>query len=195
MDETQSIFLNSLLTTDKLNQSKKILKFFTKHINKVVDAIDSNEINHTTLEFLINTIDTYYKKYNINIYSSENESESEDTTSSKGKNSSKNDEEEDEEEEDEEEEDEEDEEDDNEDRGNKDNCVKKSLKKEDTTTSSISLESDDSDDNESEDEKNNKKDILLEPFLNEKQMFKKGENNIYDINENIKTFISNSYVY
>ena len=101
----------------------------------------------------------------------------------------------DEEEEDEEEEDEEDEEDDNEDRGNKDNCVKKSLKKEDTTTSSISLESDDSDDNESEDEKNNKKDILLEPFLNEKQIFKKGENNIYDINENIKTFISNSYVY
>ena len=201
MNENESIFLSSIYTKEKLNKYKKILKYFKNHIGKVIDAIEKDVINHSILKTLIDSIENYYKEYKIDIDSIEEDNESSNEEETKESNDDDENEEEDgdnseeEDEENNEEEDTENKEDTNEDEDNKG-------KTNEDTSSSINLnnESDDSDSDSSEDSKNSssnvkvKEDILLKPFCEGELMFKKN-NNSSNIYENIKTFISNSYVY
>lgn len=67
---------------DKQN-SKPILKYFIKHLNKIYKAVVNDKINNDVLEKINSTITDYYQKYNIDISSikdledSDNEEESE----------------------------------------------------------------------------------------------------------------------
>ena len=175
MDDNQTLY-----TDEKLLQSKKILISFKNHINKVVQAIDSKEINQSTLKTLMDTLDDYYKKYNIDIFSNDESDddedyESEEECSNKYKSSTKEDNEEDN-----------DEDSDSEDSDSEDKLLKKNI--EGLTSSSSSKFN--SEDNE---EKTNK-DILFEPFVKGLHIFKRHDYS-YDINKNMKNFISNSYIY
>ena len=197
-NESESIFLSSIYTKEKLNKYKKILKYYKNHIEKVIDAIEKDLINHSILKTLIDSIETYYKEYKINIDSIE---EDDDNTSIED------DEEEDEKDKEEKEEDDEEEDekdkDDKEENEEEDEEEDDKGKKDNNTSSSLNLNSDsnndndsDSDSDSSEDSSSNKKkaDILLQSFREGELMFKRN-NNSSDIYKNIKTFISNSYVY
>jgi hypothetical protein len=171
MDDNQTLY-----TDEKLLQSKKILISFKNHINKVVQAIDSKEINQSTLKTLMDTLDDYYKKYNIDIFSNDEsdddeDDESEEESSNKDKSSTKEDDSEDS---------------DSEDSDSEDKLLKKNIESS-TSTSSSQFNS------KGNDEKNNK-DILFEPFVNGSHIFKRHDYG-YDINKNLKNFISNSYIY
>jgi hypothetical protein len=174
MDDNQTLY-----TDEKLLQSKKILISFKNHINKVVQAIDSKEINQSTLKTLMDTLDDYYKKYNIDIFSNDEsdddeDDESEEESSNKDKSNTKEDDEDDSEDSD------------SEDSDSEDKLLKKNIESS-TSTSSSQFNS------KGNDEKNNK-DILFEPFVNGSHIFKRHDYG-YDINKNLKNFISNSYIY
>ena len=210
-NEDENIFLNSIYTKEKLNKYKKILNYFKNHIKKVVDAIEKDVINHSILKTLIDSIEKYYKEYNINIDSIEDDDSSNEEENDETENN--NNESEDDEENNDTVDDEENNNDseDNEDNDNKSENDEEHNNTEDQedsnskdklledTSSSINLnnDSEDSDSDSSEDSKNSssneKKDILLKPFFEGELIFKK--NNKSDIYQNIKTFISNSYVY
>jgi hypothetical protein len=174
MDDNQTLY-----TDEKLLQSKKILISFKNHINKVVQAIDSKEINQSTLKTLMDTLDDYYKKYNIDIFSNDDSDEedeegdeSEEESSNKDKSSTS--------------EDNDSEDNDSEDSDSEDKLLKKNIESS-TSTSSLNLNSED-------DVKKTNEDILFEPFVNGSHIFKRNDYG-YDINKNMKNFISNSYIY
>ena len=152
MNENQNIFLNSQFTKDKLNKYKKILIHFKNHIKKIINAIETKEINHSVLEHLIITTGKYYEKYDINIESDdEKNSDEEEDEQEEG-------EEEDKEEEGEEEEEEEEESDDSESDKDDEKDSDKDDEKDSDKDDEKESDKDDEKDSDKDDEKDSDKD-------------------------------------
>jgi uncharacterized membrane protein YgaE (UPF0421/DUF939 family) len=67
-----------------MSEDKKMLEAFIVHLNKILEAVNEDNINADTLSKVISTIKEYYKKFNKNgESSSEEDEESEDEDSEK----------------------------------------------------------------------------------------------------------------
>jgi site-specific recombinase XerD len=65
-----------------MSEDKKMLEAFIAHLNKILEAVNEDNINADTLSKVISTIKEYYKKFNKKEESSDDES-SEDESSEK----------------------------------------------------------------------------------------------------------------
>jgi len=65
-----------------MSEDKKMLEAFIAHLNKILEAVNEDNINADTLSKVISTIKEYYKKFNKKEESSD-ESSSEDEDSEK----------------------------------------------------------------------------------------------------------------
>lgn len=66
-----------------MSEDKKMLEAFIAHLNKILEAVNEDNINADTLSKVISTIKEYYKKFNKKEESSEEESSSGDEDSEK----------------------------------------------------------------------------------------------------------------
>ena len=60
-----------------MSEDKKMLEAFIVHLNKILEAVNEDNINADTLSKVISTIKEYYKKFNKKEESSEEDSSSE----------------------------------------------------------------------------------------------------------------------
>jgi hypothetical protein len=66
-----------------MSEDKKMLEAFIAHLNKILEAVNEDNINADTLSKVISTIKEYYKKFNKKEESSDDESSEEDEDSEK----------------------------------------------------------------------------------------------------------------
>ena len=66
-----------------MSEDKKMLEAFIAHLNKILEAVNEDNINADTLSKVISTIKEYYKKFNKKEESSDEESTSEEEDSEK----------------------------------------------------------------------------------------------------------------
>ena len=66
-----------------MSEDKKMLEAFIAHLNKILEAVNEDNINADTLSKVISTIKEYYKKFNKKEESSDEESSEEDESSEK----------------------------------------------------------------------------------------------------------------
>jgi site-specific recombinase XerD len=66
-----------------MSEDKKMLEAFIVHLNKILEAVNEDNINADTLSKVISTIKEYYKKFNKKEESSDEESTSEEEDSEK----------------------------------------------------------------------------------------------------------------
>ena len=59
-----------------MSEDKKMLEAFITHLNKILEAVNEDNINEDTLSKVISTIKEYYKKFNKKEESSEEDSSS-----------------------------------------------------------------------------------------------------------------------
>ena len=59
-----------------MSEDKKMLEAFIAHLNKILEAVNEDNINEDTLSKVISTIKEYYKKFNKKEESSEEDSSS-----------------------------------------------------------------------------------------------------------------------
>jgi site-specific recombinase XerD len=59
-----------------MSEDKKMLEAFIVHLNKILEAVNEDNINADTLSKVISTIKEYYKKFNKKEESSEEDSSS-----------------------------------------------------------------------------------------------------------------------
>ena len=59
-----------------MSEDKKMLEAFITHLNKILEAVNADNINEDTLSKVISTIKEYYKKFNKKEESSEEDSSS-----------------------------------------------------------------------------------------------------------------------
>lgn len=59
-----------------MSEDKKMLEAFIVHLNKILEAVNEDNINEDTLSKVISTIKEYYKKFNKKEESSEEDSSS-----------------------------------------------------------------------------------------------------------------------
>jgi len=64
-----------------MSEDKKMLEAFIVHLNKILEAVNEDNINADTLSKVISTIKEYYKKFNKKEESSEEDSSSGDESS------------------------------------------------------------------------------------------------------------------
>ena len=69
-----------------MSEDKKMLEAFIAHLNKILEAVNEDNINADTLSKVISTIKEYYKKFN-----KKEESSSEDESSEEAEDSEKKD--------------------------------------------------------------------------------------------------------
>ena len=62
-----------------MSEDKKMLEAFIAHLNKILEAVNEDNINADTLSKVISTIKEYYKKFNKKEESSDEEEEDEDS--------------------------------------------------------------------------------------------------------------------
>jgi site-specific recombinase XerD len=58
-----------------MSEDKKMLEAFIVHLNKILEAVNEDNINADTLSKVISTIKEYYKKFNKKEESSDEEEE------------------------------------------------------------------------------------------------------------------------
>ena len=58
-----------------MSEDKKMLEAFIAHLNKILEAVNEDNINADTLSKVISTIKEYYKKFNKKEESSDEEEE------------------------------------------------------------------------------------------------------------------------
>jgi hypothetical protein len=68
-----------------MSEDKKMLEAFIAHLNKILEAVNEDNINADTLSKVISTIKEYYKKFNKKEESSDDESSEEEDESSEKK--------------------------------------------------------------------------------------------------------------
>jgi len=68
-----------------MSEDKKMLEAFIAHLNKILEAVNEDNINADTLSKVISTIKEYYKKFNKKEESSDEESSEEEDESSEKK--------------------------------------------------------------------------------------------------------------
>ena len=62
-----------------MSEDKKMLEAFIAHLNKILEAVNEDNINADTLGKVISTIKEYYKKFNKKDEESSSEEEDEDS--------------------------------------------------------------------------------------------------------------------
>ena len=68
-----------------MSEDKKMLEAFIAHLNKILEAVNEDNINADTLSKVISTIKEYYKKFNKKEESSDDESSEEEDEDSEKK--------------------------------------------------------------------------------------------------------------
>jgi uncharacterized coiled-coil DUF342 family protein len=68
-----------------MSEDKKMLEAFIAHLNKILEAVNEDNINADTLSKVISTIKEYYKKFNKKEESSSDDESSEEDEDSEKK--------------------------------------------------------------------------------------------------------------